>query len=169
MLGNEFWTPEFWTRVLGSNFLALFFFSKRGPLKNSPSRNSPPKIHVSKFNPEIGPKNSHCTSAGPFGISVKIITRITLLPAQIKFAASTFIFAELFKLGRSFYLRVSCFYLRLVFVAYGQLAWSGLLTVEIQFGLFLGQPVCRTKLPRKILISKRKMVRKTTRNFPEKC
>ena len=32
----------------------------------------------------------------------------------------------------------------------------------------LGQPVCRTKLPRKVLISKRKMVRKTTRNFPEK-
>ena len=33
--------------------------------------------------------------------------------------------------------------------------------------IFLGQPVCRTKLPRKVLISKRKMVRKTTRNFPE--
>ena len=32
---------------------------------------------------------------------------------------------------------------------------------------FLGRPVCRTKLPRKALISKRKMVRKTTRNFPE--
>ena len=31
----------------------------------------------------------------------------------------------------------------------------------------LGQPVCRTKLPRKVLTSKRKMVRKTTRNFPE--
>ena len=36
-----------------------------------------------------------------------------------------------------FYLRVSIFYLRLVFVAYGQLAWSFLLTVEIRFGLFL--------------------------------
>ena len=35
-----------------------------------------------------------------------------------------------------FYLRVSLFYLRLVFVAYGQLAWSFLLTVEIWFGLF---------------------------------
>ena len=35
-------------------------------------------------------------------------------------------------------------------------------------GELLGQPVCRTKLPRKVLISKRKMVRKTTRNFPEK-
>ena len=34
-----------------------------------------------------------------------------------------------------FYLRVSLFYLRLVFVAYGQLAWSFLLTVEIRFGL----------------------------------
>ena len=32
----------------------------------------------------------------------------------------------------------------------------------------LGQPICRTKLPRKVLISKPKMVRKTTRNFPEK-
>ena len=31
----------------------------------------------------------------------------------------------------------------------------------------LGQPVCRMKLPRKVLISKRKMVRKTARNFPE--
>ena len=47
------------------------------------------------------------------------------------------------ELGRSFYLRVSLFYLRLVFVAYGQLAWSFLLTVwsflltvEIRFGLF---------------------------------
>ena len=35
-------------------------------------------------------------------------------------------------------------------------------------GILLGQPICRTKLPRKALISKRKMVRKTTRNFPEK-
>ena len=35
-----------------------------------------------------------------------------------------------------FYLRVSLLYLRLVFVAYGQLAWSFLLTVEIRFGLF---------------------------------
>ena len=35
-------------------------------------------------------------------------------------------------------------------------------------GKILGRPVCRTKLPRKDLISKRKMVRKTTRNFPEK-
>ena len=32
----------------------------------------------------------------------------------------------------------------------------------------LGKTVCRTKLPRKALISKRKMVPKTTRNFPEK-
>ena len=35
-----------------------------------------------------------------------------------------------------FYLRVSLCYLRLVFVAYGQLAWSSLLTVKIWFGLF---------------------------------
>ena len=34
-----------------------------------------------------------------------------------------------------FYLRVSLSYLRLVFVAYGQLAWSFLLMVEIRFGL----------------------------------
>ena len=34
-----------------------------------------------------------------------------------------------------FYLRLILFYLRLVFVAYGQLAWSFLLTVEIRFGL----------------------------------
>ena len=36
-----------------------------------------------------------------------------------------------------FYLRVSLFYLRLVFVAYGQLAWSFLLTVEIGFVFLL--------------------------------
>ena len=34
-----------------------------------------------------------------------------------------------------FYLQVSLFYLRLVFVAYGQLAWSFLLTAENRFGL----------------------------------
>ena len=67
ILRNEFWTPEFWTQIPGSNFLTLFFSSKSGPLKNSPSRNSPPKIHLPKLNPEIGPKNSHGTSAGPFG------------------------------------------------------------------------------------------------------
>ena len=57
ILGNEFWTPEHWTRILGSNVFFDFFSSKRGPLKNSPSRNSPPKIHLPKFNPEIGQKN----------------------------------------------------------------------------------------------------------------
>ena len=60
-------------RILDPNFWVEFFdtvySSKRGPLKNSPSTNSPPKIHLPKFNPEIGPKNSHCTSAGPFGLS----------------------------------------------------------------------------------------------------
>ena len=56
ILGNKFWTPEFRTRILGSNFLILFFSSKRGPLKNSPSRISPLRIHLPKFNPEIGPK-----------------------------------------------------------------------------------------------------------------
>ena len=66
ILGNEFWAPEFWTRIPGSDFLTLFFPAKEPPLKNSPSRNSPPKIHLPKFNPEFGPKNSHCTSAGPF-------------------------------------------------------------------------------------------------------
>ena len=34
-----------------------------------------------------------------------------------------------------FHLKLGIFYLRLVFVAYGQLAWSSLLTVEIRFGL----------------------------------
>ena len=57
-------------RILDPNswveFIDSVFSSKRGPLKNSPSRNSPPKIHLPKFNPEIGPKNSHCTPAGPF-------------------------------------------------------------------------------------------------------
>ena len=61
------------TRILDPNsWVKLFdsvFSSKRGPLKNSPVRNSRPKIHLLKFNPEIGPKNSHCTSAGPFCIS----------------------------------------------------------------------------------------------------
>ena len=58
-------------RILNPNswveFFDSVFSSKRGPLKNSRSRNSPPKIHLPKFNPEMGPKNSHCTSAGPFG------------------------------------------------------------------------------------------------------
>ena len=38
-------------------------------------------------------------------------------------------------MGRSFLLTGKSFYSRLVFVAYGQLAWSFLLTVEIRFGL----------------------------------
>ena len=38
--------------------------------------------------------------------------------------------------GRSFLLMVRYFFLRLVFVAYGKLAWSFLLPVEIRFGLF---------------------------------
>ena len=58
-------------RILDPNswveFFDSVFSSKRGPLKNSPSRNSPPKIHLPKFNPEIGPKKWHCTSAGQFG------------------------------------------------------------------------------------------------------
>ena len=37
--------------------------------------------------------------------------------------------------GRSFYLWLGLFYLRLVFVAHGNWAWSFLLTFEIQFGL----------------------------------
>ena len=58
ILENEFWGPEFWTRIPGSNFLSLFF----------PANEAPRKIHPQdpKFNPEIGPKNLHCTSAGPF-------------------------------------------------------------------------------------------------------
>ena len=42
------------------------FSNKKNHLKNSPSRNSPPKIHIKKFTPESGLKNSRCTSAGPF-------------------------------------------------------------------------------------------------------
>ena len=61
ILGNEFWAPEFWTRIPGSNFLSLLF-----PAKEAPRKIHPQEIHLSKFNPEIGPKNSHCTSAGPF-------------------------------------------------------------------------------------------------------
>ena len=57
-------------RILDPNsrveFFEPVFSSKRGPQKNSPSSNSPFKIHLPKFNPEIGPKTSHCTSAGPF-------------------------------------------------------------------------------------------------------
>ena len=53
--------PNSWVEFFDS-----VFSSERGPLKNSPSRNSPPKIHLPKFNPEIGPKNSHCTPARPF-------------------------------------------------------------------------------------------------------
>ena len=54
--------PNSWVEFFGP-----IFSRKRGPLKNSPSRNAPPKIHLPKFNPETGPKNSHCTSAGPLG------------------------------------------------------------------------------------------------------
>ena len=39
-------------------------------------------------------------------------------------------------MGRSFLLTARFFYLRLVFVSYGSLAWSFLLTVENRFGLF---------------------------------
>ena len=38
--------------------------------------------------------------------------------------------------GGSFLLTGKSFYLQLVFVAYSQLAWSFLLTVEFRFGLF---------------------------------
>ena len=36
-------------------------------LCDSDPNSHPPKIHLPEFNPEIAPKNSHCTSAGPFG------------------------------------------------------------------------------------------------------
>ena len=61
ILGARILDPNSWVE-----FFESVFSSKRGPQKNSPSRNSPLKIHLPKFNPEIGPKNSHCTSAGPF-------------------------------------------------------------------------------------------------------
>ena len=50
----------------GVEFFGPMFSNKKRPPKNSPSRNSPPKIHIKKFTPELGLKNSHCTSAGPF-------------------------------------------------------------------------------------------------------
>ena len=57
-------------RILDLNSLVecfdSVFSSKRGSQQNSPSRNSPPKIHLPKFNPGIGPRNSHCTSTGPY-------------------------------------------------------------------------------------------------------
>ena len=43
--------PNSWVEVFNS-----VFFQQKRPLKNSPSRNSPPKIHLAKFNPEIGSK-----------------------------------------------------------------------------------------------------------------
>ena len=54
---------------------------------------------------------------------------------SIKFLSTKFGFTPPPKGVGLFYLRLSLFYLRLVFVAYGQLAWSFLLTVEIRFGL----------------------------------
>ena len=57
-------------RILGPNsgveFFGPMFSNKKSPLKNSPPRNSPPKIHIKKFTPEFGLKNSHRISAGPF-------------------------------------------------------------------------------------------------------
>ena len=57
-------------RILGPNsgvdFFGPMFSNKKSPLKNSPPRNSPPKIHIKKFTPEFGLKNSYCISAGPF-------------------------------------------------------------------------------------------------------
>ena len=67
ILRNEFWAPEFWTRILGLNVITLFF-----PAREASRKNSLQKIHLPEFTfqnstPEIGPKNSHCTSAGAFG------------------------------------------------------------------------------------------------------
>ena len=69
-LGSNTGTRIFEPRILGSNSGVEFFgpvvSNKKSPLKNSPPRNSPPIIHIKKFTPEFGLKNSHCTSAGPF-------------------------------------------------------------------------------------------------------
>ena len=69
-LGSNSGMRIFEPRILGSNsgveFFGPMFSNKKSPLKNSPPRNSPPKIHIKKFTPESGLKNSHCTSAGPF-------------------------------------------------------------------------------------------------------
>ena len=69
-LGSNSGMRIFEPRLLGSNsgveFFGPMFSNKKSPLKNSPPRNSPPKIHIEKFTPESGLKNSHCTSVGPF-------------------------------------------------------------------------------------------------------
>ena len=69
-LGSNSGMQIFQPRILGPNSGVDFFWSyvsnKKSPLKNSPSRNSPPRIHIKKFTPEFGRKNSHCISAGPF-------------------------------------------------------------------------------------------------------
>ena len=46
---------------------------------------------------------------------------------------------------------------------------DGTLRRNAWIDMILGRPVCRTKLPQKILISKRKMVRKTTPNNFNLC
>ena len=60
ILGNEFWTPEFWTLSAWVEFFDPVFPAKEAlekfTLQKFPSRNSPPKVHLPKFNPEIGSK-----------------------------------------------------------------------------------------------------------------
>ena len=63
--GIRILSPEFGVEFLGRIFWS-YVSNKKGPLKNSPPRNSLPKIHIKKFTPESGLKNSHCTSARPF-------------------------------------------------------------------------------------------------------
>ena len=64
--GMRIFEPRILEPNSGVEFLSPMFSNKKSPLENSPSRNSPPKIHINKFTPEFGLKNSHCTSAGPF-------------------------------------------------------------------------------------------------------
>ena len=65
-LGSNSGMRIFEPRILGPNsgveFFGSIFSNKKSTLGNSPSRNSPPKIHIKKFTPEFGLKNSHCTS-----------------------------------------------------------------------------------------------------------
>ena len=71
---------EFCETNFGPGISRSCFFQQKRPPKNSPSRNSPPKIHLPKFNPEIGPKKFtlHLCRAVLADL-FKIITRMKLL------------------------------------------------------------------------------------------
>ena len=67
--GPEFWETNFGRPNFGPKFLGRILWSYFFQGKEAPSKIHCREIHLPKFNPEIGQKNSHCTSAGPFGWS----------------------------------------------------------------------------------------------------